>query len=182
VRDALGLTYDVSFELSLFDRLPHGWFVVNVTSTPQKIHEAMAASLRVLRTVATQRITPRELQRAKRTVLTRHESEIKVFPRSLHQFLCRSWSGRIVLNRHFCRAASASASHSCTSLSVVSLQRLLCMWRDHHARSIHSFTASGSAICPFRSGSHKLGADDQRNMMRAGQHELAEVADAPASG
>ena len=68
----------MSFELSLFDRLPHGWFVVNVTSTPQKIHEAVAASLRVLRTVATQRITPRELQRAKRTVLTRHESEIKV--------------------------------------------------------------------------------------------------------
>ncbi len=86
VRDALGLTYDVSFELSLFDRLPHGWFVVNVTSTPQKIHEAMAASLRVLRTVATQRITPRELQRAKRTVLTRHESEIKVPLRPLFSF------------------------------------------------------------------------------------------------
>lgn len=78
VRDALGLTYDVSFELSLFDRLPRGWFVVNVTSTPQKIHDAMAASLRVLRTLATQRITPRELLRAKRTVITRHESEIKV--------------------------------------------------------------------------------------------------------
>ena len=35
VRDSLGLTYDVSFELSLFDRLPSGWFHVNVTSTPQ---------------------------------------------------------------------------------------------------------------------------------------------------
>ena len=41
VRDTLGLTYDVSFELSLFDRLPNGWFVVNVTSTPQKINEAL---------------------------------------------------------------------------------------------------------------------------------------------
>ena len=37
MRDTLGLTYDVSFELSLFDRLAPGWFVVNVTSTPQKI-------------------------------------------------------------------------------------------------------------------------------------------------
>ena len=46
VRDTLGLTYDVSFELSLFDRLPSGWFHVNVTSTPQKIREAMMASLR----------------------------------------------------------------------------------------------------------------------------------------
>ncbi|KAK9810226.1 hypothetical protein WJX72_007002 [[Myrmecia] bisecta] len=77
VRDALGLTYDVSFELSLFDRLNAGWFVVNVTSTPQKIQEALEASLRVLRTVGTSRITPRELQRAKRTVITRHESELK---------------------------------------------------------------------------------------------------------
>ena len=37
VRDALGLTYDVSFELSLFDRLRGGWFVCHVTSTPQKV-------------------------------------------------------------------------------------------------------------------------------------------------
>ena len=28
VRDALGLTYDVSFELSLFDRLRAGWYCV----------------------------------------------------------------------------------------------------------------------------------------------------------
>jgi hypothetical protein len=37
VRDALGLTYDVSFELSLFDRLKAGWFVISVTSTPAKV-------------------------------------------------------------------------------------------------------------------------------------------------
>ncbi len=35
VRDLLGLTYDVSFELSLFDRLPSGWWSVHVTSTPE---------------------------------------------------------------------------------------------------------------------------------------------------
>lgn len=77
VRDTLGLTYDVSFELSLFDRLPAGWFHVNVTSTPQKIRDAMMASLNVLRSGATQPFTQRDLQRAKRTLLTRHESDLK---------------------------------------------------------------------------------------------------------
>lgn len=78
VRDALGLTYDVSFELSLFDRLRVAWFVCHVTSPPKKINEALDASLRVLRGLPMQRVTPRELLRARRTVLTRHESEMKV--------------------------------------------------------------------------------------------------------
>lgn len=77
VRDALGLTYDVAFELTVFERIDSGWFFVTVTSTPEKIHEAREASLNVLLNVATQRITPRELQRAKRTLLTRHESDQK---------------------------------------------------------------------------------------------------------
>ncbi|KAL8110200.1 hypothetical protein AgCh_026060 [Apium graveolens] len=50
VRDSLGLTYDVSFELNLFDRLNLGWYVISVTSTPAK---------------------------AKRTLLMRHEAESK---------------------------------------------------------------------------------------------------------
>lgn len=37
VRDSLGLTYDVSFELNLFDRLKLGWYVISVTSTPTKV-------------------------------------------------------------------------------------------------------------------------------------------------
>ena len=78
VRDALGLTYDVSFELSLYDRLRTGWFLCHVTSTHAKIDEALDASVRVLRSLPMQRVTPRELLRAKRTVLTRHESEMKV--------------------------------------------------------------------------------------------------------
>eukprot|EP00887_Chlorella_sp_A99_P001378 scaffold8.g1378.t1 len=77
VRDTLGLTYDVSFELSLFDRLPSGWFHVNVTSTPQKIREAMMASLRVLRNLRLQPVTSRELVRAQRTLITRHETDLK---------------------------------------------------------------------------------------------------------
>jgi hypothetical protein len=77
VRDTLGLTYDVSFELALFDRLPSGWFHVNVTSTPEKIKDAMMASLQVLRSGATQAFNQRDLLRAKRTLLTRHESDLK---------------------------------------------------------------------------------------------------------
>lgn len=71
VRDSLGLTYDVSFEVTLYDRLRAGWFSVHVTSYPDKIHDALAASLAVLRELKTSPITPRELMRAKRTLLTR---------------------------------------------------------------------------------------------------------------
>ncbi|KAJ0087148.1 hypothetical protein Patl1_09292 [Pistacia atlantica] len=77
VRDSLGLTYDVSFELNLFDRLNLGWYVVSVTSTPGKVHKAVEACKNVLRGLHTNRIVPRELDRAKRTLLMRHEAEIK---------------------------------------------------------------------------------------------------------
>jgi predicted Zn-dependent peptidase len=63
VRDALGLTYDVSFELSLFDRLKAGWFVISVTSTPAKIKHAVDASLNVLRSIQGSKINQRELDR-----------------------------------------------------------------------------------------------------------------------
>ena len=78
VRDSLGLTYDVSFEISLFDRLPVAYFVIHVTSTPAKIQDALAASLDVLRSLHSQPVLSRELLRAKRTVLTKHESDLKV--------------------------------------------------------------------------------------------------------
>jgi hypothetical protein len=42
-----------------------------VTSYPDKIHEALAASLAVLRDIQVSPITPRELMRAKRTLITR---------------------------------------------------------------------------------------------------------------
>jgi Peptidase M16 inactive domain len=81
--------------VSLFDRLPAGWFVVNVTSTPQKIHEAMNASLRVLRNVAALRISPREIMRAKRTLITRHESDLKVRARRRRPPVRRRSASRI---------------------------------------------------------------------------------------
>ncbi|XWS24637.1 hypothetical protein CRYUN_Cryun28dG0119700 [Craigia yunnanensis] len=77
VRDSLGLTYDVSFELNLFDRLKLGWYVISVTSTPSKVYKAVDACKNVLRSLHTNKIAPRELERAKRTLLMRHEAEIK---------------------------------------------------------------------------------------------------------
>ncbi|KAL0425212.1 UNVERIFIED_CONTAM: Stromal processing peptidase, chloroplastic [Sesamum radiatum] len=77
VRDSLGLTYDVSFELNLFDRLNLGWYVISVTSTPGKVHKAVDACKNVLRGLLSNRIAPRELDRARRTLLMRHEAEIK---------------------------------------------------------------------------------------------------------
>ncbi|KAL3617633.1 hypothetical protein CASFOL_037954 [Castilleja foliolosa] len=77
VRDSLGLTYDVSFELNLFDRLKLGWYVISVTSTPEKVHKAVDACKNVLRGLQNNRIAPRELDRARRTLLMRHEAEIK---------------------------------------------------------------------------------------------------------
>lgn len=77
VRDTLGLTYDVSFELSLLDRLKFGWFVISVTSTPSKVYRAVDACKSVLRGLHSNKITQRELDRAKRTLLMRHESDMK---------------------------------------------------------------------------------------------------------
>ncbi|KAL8170335.1 hypothetical protein V2J09_022139 [Rumex salicifolius] len=77
VRDSLGLTYDVSFELNLFDRINLGWYVISVTSTPGKVHKAVDACKNVLRGLHSNKIAPRELDRAKRTLLMRHEAEIK---------------------------------------------------------------------------------------------------------
>ncbi|GAU18909.1 hypothetical protein TSUD_228990 [Trifolium subterraneum] len=65
VRDSLGLTYDVSFELNLFDRLKLGWYVISVTSTPSKVHKAVDACKNVLRGLYSNQITERELDRLK---------------------------------------------------------------------------------------------------------------------
>ncbi|KAI3969551.1 hypothetical protein MKX01_020112 [Papaver californicum] len=70
VRDSLGSTYDVSFELNLFDRLNLGWYVISV-------YKAVDACKNVLRGLQSSKIAPRELDRAKRTLLMRHEAETK---------------------------------------------------------------------------------------------------------
>merc|ERR1719181_2721098 len=41
VRDSLGLSYDCSFELSMFDRLEAGWYTCTVSAHPSRIDEAV---------------------------------------------------------------------------------------------------------------------------------------------
>ena len=77
VRDSLGLTYDVSFELQLLDRMETSWYSVSVTSTPAKIDDALDASLHVLRELVSRRVSQQELDRARRTLLARHETDLK---------------------------------------------------------------------------------------------------------
>ena len=78
VRETLGLTYDVSFDLGTYDRLRHNYYCIHVTSTPDKIRQAVTASANVLRSFYSSPVQQRELLRAQRTVLTRHESDLKV--------------------------------------------------------------------------------------------------------
>lgn len=63
VRDSLGLTYDVSFEVHLFDKLGLGWYVISVTSTPEKVQKAVDACKSVLRGLDHNKISQRELDR-----------------------------------------------------------------------------------------------------------------------
>jgi predicted Zn-dependent peptidase len=70
VRDSLGLTYDVSFEVHLFDKLGLGWYVISVTSTPERVQEAVDACKGVLRGLDHNKISQRELDR----VMTLDES------------------------------------------------------------------------------------------------------------
>jgi hypothetical protein len=59
-----------------------------VTSTPAKIQDALMASLNVLRNVRQQPITQRELVRAKRTLITRHDSDLKVSGGGVRAWIC----------------------------------------------------------------------------------------------
>ncbi|GKD25270.1 stromal processing peptidase chloroplastic, partial [Tanacetum coccineum] len=63
--------------LNLFDRLNLGWYVISVTSTPGKVHRAVDACKGVLRGLHSKRIAEHELDRAKRTLLMKHEAETK---------------------------------------------------------------------------------------------------------
>jgi len=64
-------------QVTLFDRVRAGWYSVHVTSHPDKIYDALNASISVLRDVAISPINRRELERARTTTLTRHDSDMK---------------------------------------------------------------------------------------------------------
>jgi len=77
VRDQLGLTYDATFKIEQWERHPTAWFKVQLTSSPDKIHDTVKASVEVLQRISSQKITMQELLRAKRTLLTKHESDLQ---------------------------------------------------------------------------------------------------------
>ena len=61
----------------MFDRVRVGWWSVHVTSHPDKIYDALNASIAVLRDIAVSPVNRREVARARTTLLTRHESDMK---------------------------------------------------------------------------------------------------------
>ena len=67
----------MTFEAGIGDSYRVAWWSVHVTSKPENIHRAVTACLDVLRSVATSRMQPYELERAKVTVLAKHEAEVK---------------------------------------------------------------------------------------------------------
>jgi len=77
VRDSLGLSYDCSFELSMFDRLEAGWYSCTVSAHPSRIMEAVNAAKGVLQGVKRRPISELELSTARRTLLRRHETDLQ---------------------------------------------------------------------------------------------------------
>ena len=78
VRDALGLTYDCNFTMSFgLQNNDATTYRLLVTSTPEKIDEAIEAGVRVLRGFKLQRVSQREVDRARLTLLSRHEMDSK---------------------------------------------------------------------------------------------------------
>ena len=122
IRDSLNLTYDVTFDVGVSDMYQVAWWSVHVTSKPENIHKAVNASLDVLRGIATMRIMPYELERAKVTVLTKHDADTKVC-----FLLDVSWlgplAGSVVLcDQHFVKKyrlhTQSGCSARCTSSCV----------------------------------------------------------------
>jgi len=77
VRDSLGLSYDCSFELSMFDRLEAGWYTCTVSAHPSRINEAVDAAKGVLQGVKKRPISELELSTARRTLMRRHETDLQ---------------------------------------------------------------------------------------------------------
>mmetsp|Transcript_25041 Transcript_25041/g.74491 ORF Transcript_25041/g.74491 Transcript_25041/m.74491 type:complete len:1413 (-) Transcript_25041:44-4282(-) len=77
VRDSLGLSYDCSFELSMFDRLEAGWFTCTVSAHPSRINEAVDAAKGVLQGLEKRPVSELELSTARRTLMRRHETDLQ---------------------------------------------------------------------------------------------------------
>jgi len=77
VRDSLGLSYDCSFELSMFDRLEAGWYTCTVSAHPARIMEAVDAAKSVVMGVKKRPISELEIATARRTLMRKHETDLQ---------------------------------------------------------------------------------------------------------
>jgi len=76
LRDQLGLSYDSTFELSMFDQLEAGWFMCTVSTHPDNIDSAVQACKDVLAGVRRRPVSGFEVAAAARSLLRRHEADL----------------------------------------------------------------------------------------------------------
>ncbi|CAE8614753.1 unnamed protein product [Polarella glacialis] len=71
VRDQLSLTYNCEIELTMYEGFPAGHFMCKVFSFPEKLHQAAAATMEVLRSPDWLPFTDREIEASKRVMAYR---------------------------------------------------------------------------------------------------------------
>jgi predicted Zn-dependent peptidase len=78
VRERKQLTYDANFSFTGFERLLGGFFLVTVTASKENAQKALEACKETLQTLRkNQKISPDNVESAKRVVLNRHDFELR---------------------------------------------------------------------------------------------------------
>ena len=78
VRERKQLTYDANFSFTGFERLMGGFFLVTVTASKENAQKALEACKETLHNLRkNQRISPDNVESAKRVVLNRHDFELR---------------------------------------------------------------------------------------------------------
>mmetsp|Transcript_43838 Transcript_43838/g.49138 ORF Transcript_43838/g.49138 Transcript_43838/m.49138 type:complete len:1215 (+) Transcript_43838:278-3922(+) len=78
VRERKQLTYDANFSFTGFERLVGGFFLVTVTASKENAQKALEACKETLQNLRKkQKISPDNVESAKRVVLNRHEFELR---------------------------------------------------------------------------------------------------------
>merc|ERR1712176_1356993 len=72
------LTYDANFSFTGFERLLGGFFLVTVTASKENAQKALEACIETLQNLRKkQKISPDNVESAKRVVLNRHDFELR---------------------------------------------------------------------------------------------------------
>ena len=118
----------MTFDVGVSDLYQVAWWSVHVTSKPENIHKAVNASLEVLRNIATMRIMPYELERAKVTVLTKHDADTKV-GRPLPRCLADPWVPLLSLLASLLRDADHPGNDLQSHRAALATAQLVQMYR-----------------------------------------------------